>query len=83
MNELNPDHPVTRGVHDHWHKIVALLMHKLGMTTAVITPADMEAFSRSEFAAVTISDKRDVITLQLVNRTDAERLAKQEGGLPS
>ena len=26
--EYNPNHPVTQAAHDHWHKIVAVLLHK-------------------------------------------------------
>ena len=30
-DELNPNHPATREVHDHWHKIAALMMFKMGV----------------------------------------------------
>ena len=83
MSELNPDHPVTRAVHDHWHKILAILMHKLGLTKTEISLTDIQRFGASEYAAVVLREKGDVMHLSLVNATEAERLARTEGGLPS
>ena len=39
--ELNPNHKVVRQAHDHWHKIAALIMLKLGKTELEITPEDV------------------------------------------
>lgn len=79
MNELNPNHGVTREVHDHWYKIAALLVARLGGST-VITPKEIE---RLENKAITIrfSDTEGIV-LNLISMEEGERLAKAEGGLP-
>ena len=83
MSELNPDHPMTRKMHTEWHKIVAILMHKLGKKRAEITLADLDSFARSGLGAVTIREQNEVIHLELVSMKEAERLAREEGGIPS
>ena len=83
MHELNPDHPVTRAAHDNWHKILAVLMHKLALTQTEISIDDIQRFAGSEYAAVVLREKNGVMYLSLVNARDAERLAREEGGLPS
>jgi len=81
--EVNPNHPVTAAVHDHWHKIVALLMHKFELGHVVITGQDLAAFER-EYPnhAIMIHDKRDGIHLRMVSMEEADRLAREHGGLP-
>jgi hypothetical protein len=88
MKELNPNHPVTREVHDHWHKLCALALHKLGVSKVSITSADIESFSRKwvgrngQDGAITVHPTGNVLTLELVNGDDAARIARKEGGLP-
>lgn len=88
MKELNPNHPVTREVHDHWHKLCALALHKLGVSKVTISSADIEAFSRKwagrngQDGAITVQPKGDLLTLELVNGDDAAELARKAGGLP-
>jgi hypothetical protein len=79
LMELNPNHPTTMAVSDHWYKIAALLMKKFGKDNVVITSEDMANMPPS---AITVQDKKDGIYLRLVDMATAERLAKQEGGLP-
>ncbi len=83
--ELNPDHPVTRGVHDQWHKIVVLLMRKFGRTTVEISKEEIESFidTTDGFGAVALRMKERSIEINLVSREEAERLAREEGGMPS
>lgn len=83
MAELNPNHPVTREVHDHWHKIVAILLHKMGKKELRITVADLQAWER-DFAdgAVVIKANNHDFVLSLVTAEEASVLAKKEGGLP-
>jgi hypothetical protein len=83
VTELNPNHPMTRQMHTEWHKIVALLMHKLGKHHAEITLADLDAFAKSGLGAVLIRERNEVIHLELVSMKEAERLARDEGGLPA
>lgn len=82
--ELNPNHPSTRGAHDNWHKIVAMIMHQRGLKRIQITVKDVERFSKDySGSAVTIRfDDTDGITLTLISMEEAEKLARKEGGLP-
>ncbi len=78
--ELNPNHPAVRGAADHWHKIAALLMKKLGKRRVTISPREI---SELEGMAITIRfDDNIGIELQLVTMEEGERLARKEGGLP-
>ncbi len=79
--ELNPNHPMTRTVHDHWHKIAALLMAKFNQSHVVITMADVLAMDDGA-NAVTIQELPDGIHIRLVSMEEGERLARKEGGLP-
>lgn len=80
--ELNPNHPVTAAVHDHWHKFVALLMVKYDLGHVVITGADVARLD-GEGSAVCVKEQRDGIHLWIVDAKEAERLAREEGGLPT
>lgn len=85
MSELNPNHPVTIASRDLWHKIVALMLRQLGKKKHVIPPREVERFAK-EFggSAVTIRfDDVDGITLEIVSPAEAERIARDEGGLPA
>ena len=79
--ELNPNHPVTAAMSEQWHKIVAIMMHKLGLTRLEITPADIQAFAESGSSGITARTENEVIELNLVSWEEAERLARKEGGL--
>ena len=83
--ELNPNHPVTSAMHDQWHKIVALLLHKSGEDETVITVEDIERFGRSDKVngAVVIKEAQDGLHLRIVAADEAERIARREGGLPA
>jgi hypothetical protein len=48
MAELNPDHPVTKDMHDQWHKFCALLMLKLGKTHVTISMSEVEKLINSD-----------------------------------
>lgn len=83
--EINPDHPATIGARDQWHKIVALLMNKLGLREVIISDKEVECFANTAGgSAVVIQFKDGVgIILRLLDIKEAERLAREEGGLPS
>jgi tetrahydromethanopterin S-methyltransferase subunit G len=83
-NELNPNHPAVVAARDHWHKIVALLMAQRNQKRVVITDAEIhQLIADNEGCAVTIKFDDNVgIILTLVNGEEAERLAREEGGLP-
>jgi hypothetical protein len=80
--ERNPNHPVTRSMHDNWHKLCAIVMLKLGKTSIDITSADIEALSISGRANIVCREHGETITLSLVTDDEAVELAKREGGLP-
>lgn len=83
MNELNPNHPVTQEVHDHWHKIAFMLMRKMGKDRVVITPQEVERFANDDGGAITIRfDDTIGAELRIVSCEEAGRLARSEGGLP-
>lgn len=84
INELNPNHPVTQFARDQWVKIVALLMMMENKTSIQIPRHVIDkAFIKSGNLNVTIQfDDREGILLRLVGNEEAERLAKEEGGLP-
>lgn len=81
--EINPNHPVTREVHDHWHKIAAILLHKMGMRELRITLADLQAWAHDfPDGAIVIKANNFDFVLRLVSADEARELAKKEGGLP-
>lgn len=81
MAELNPNHPVTQEVHDHWHKICAILMMRLGKTSLEITEADVTALGNNE-KAVVADCRGGKFIVRLVTMEEGEQLAKDAGGLP-
>lgn len=82
MTELNPNHKATQAAHDHWHKICALMMFKIGVREFVISPREItEAFDAQLNIAVQFDDTIG-IRLFLVSEEEAVQLAKREGGLP-
>ena len=84
MSELNPDHPTTRAVHDQWHKLCCLLMIKFGRKDVVFTNADVEKFVETFTEKAIVCDTRNgMLALRIVSMEEGERLAREEGGLPS
>lgn len=85
MHELNPNHRVTRTVHDHWHKIVAILISRPPYNgRAEISEEEIHNWAEKyEGSAVVIKDADHKLTLYLVDEKEAKRLAKEEGGLPA
>lgn len=82
--EINPDHPVTRKTHDQWHKICALLMQKFGVTDVKLTESDIAKLGEFDGKlAVVIEERATYLRVRIVSMEEGERLAKQEGGLPS
>jgi hypothetical protein len=84
MEELNPNHPMTRKMHTEWHKLCALLVYKFGRGLEVqITSTDIVEFSRSGVCNITVeSPAEDILRLRLVDDFTAAQLARREGGLP-
>ena len=80
--ELNPNHPVTAGMRDHWHKIVALLMVKFNQRHLEISPSEIAKIADGSSGAIVVQVIDEKIVLDLVPLDEAKRLAKKEGGLP-
>jgi hypothetical protein len=84
INEVNPNHPVTMTMHDHWHKVVAILMHQCGLDSFEITAAHLEQFEREYPNGNVVADARGSrFVIRLVTAEEGQRLARSEGGLPS
>ena len=80
MSELNPNHPVTRKVHDYWHALAAMLVVLfLPGHQVVMSLGGNQADGRK---AITIKETARGIELEVVSMEEGERLAKKEGGLP-
>jgi hypothetical protein len=83
MQHGNPNHPVSRAAENLWHKIAALLVFKTGATEAFISTADFERLAaRPGGTNITIRFTDTGVHLQLVSDAEAERLAREQGGLP-
>ncbi len=78
--ELNPGHPVTASLRDQWHKIVLLVMEKLGTTEVVITQQDINRALQDQDRAVLVHDRADGLHVRIITMAEAERLAKAQGG---
>jgi len=78
----NPNHPVVQEMREQWYKLCAIALFKSGKTELQITAEDIERFADSGLANITVHPKGDTITLRLVSNAEAERLSRQEGGLP-
>lgn len=77
--ELNPNHRTTSTMHDHWHKVAAFLVSRMG-GEALITLDDI---NRMGGQAITIKEVPGGLQLRIVSMEEGERLARQEGGLPA
>lgn len=76
--ELNPNHPTTQQLHDHWHKIVAVIMHKLGGDHVVVTVEDMQRLPSDMF--VTAQELDNGLHIRFVDRKTAQKLVREHGG---
>lgn len=78
--ELNPNHPVSQAVREHWHKFCALLLHKAGVNEVVITAHDIDSLPPD--CAIAVEERNDGLHLRLVGRAEAKILVAKEGGQP-
>lgn len=79
--EINPNHPVTRQAHDHWHKVAAILMMRLGVDVLEITEDDVSKLGNNE-KAVVADCRGGKFVLRLVTMEEGEKLAREAGGMP-
>ncbi len=79
--ELNPNHPVTMESRDQWHKIVAILMLKFGVTEVEITVDDVMGLAeRLDGTCVVLHPVGKKMFVRLVSMEEGQRLAREAGG---
>lgn len=77
-DELNPDHPVTAALHDQWHKLLAVVMHRFKIENIVITKDDILAFDDEHpNCSILAHDKSDGLHLSIISRDAGEELVKE------
>lgn len=77
--ELNPNHPVTKAMRDHWHKIVAMMMLRAGEDHVVFTDEDIKALAMGD-KNIVLEELADGLHIRLVSDIEVLRLAKERGG---
>ena len=80
--ELNPKHRMTKAMHDHWHKLLAIVMAKQGLNHVTIGSDDLKLLQDGN-QCIVVKDGENgdgLIHLRLVSMEEGERLAKQEAG---
>ena len=83
MKEWNPNHKVVRQAHDHWHKIAALIMIKLGLTELELTLADVEKVAAGNINIVLDArgeSQTGKLVIRIVDDKTAAEMARKEGG---
>lgn len=84
MAALNPNHPTTRAMEGQWHAVLAIVMHKLGVTELAISDADVRSLTPGTGVAVQDGKNGDgLLHVWLVSPEEGKRLAREQGGLPS
>jgi hypothetical protein len=78
----NPNHPVVRQLETEWHKLLAVALHKLGLSELEITHADVEGFASSELTNIVADCRNHRFVLRLCDDTTAAELSRHEGGRP-
>ena len=78
--ELNPNHPVTKAAHEEWHKIVAILLHKLGIQEITITANDIDKLMRAfpDMPTVILKGEGETLRLSLVSLEEGKKAAEKE-----
>lgn len=84
MTSLNPNHPVTRSTEAEWPKLCALVLSKLGIERIYITAEDIAALEARPAGTVMLCHAHaESLELRLVTEQEAERIAREAGGLPT
>lgn len=78
MSERNPDHPVTRVLHDQWHKLLAIVMWKLRVHEITLAEADVQGFTVRfpDGSAVVAHDTRAGLRLILADPKRADQFVE-------
>jgi hypothetical protein len=81
MPEFNPNHPVTQMTRDNWHKIVGVIMLKLGVANVEILPEDVMLLGDND-KCVVADCRGGRFIVRVMSMAEGEKLARKEGGLP-
>ena len=76
--ELNPNHPVTKEMRDHWHKIAAILMVKFKVTSVEITIKDIENLMNCGTSNIVFKPDGDILRVWLVDDITALKLSEEK-----
>lgn len=79
--ELNPNNPVSRAASGQWHKIAALVMHKLGVNHVEIRTEDADALT-ARGVNIGISDEKGYMEVFLLTPAETEAMLKKHKGRP-
>jgi hypothetical protein len=79
VSELNPNHPVTQQVRDHYHVLLLIVLQMQGLSEVEITPADIEAIKGR---SIVVDTRGGGLWLRNVDAETAGRIAREAGGLP-
>ena len=81
MSALNPNNPVARASFGNWHKIAALIMHKLGVNHLEIKNEDVNALNATG-KNIGIADDKGFIEVFLLTPEETDDMIKRHGGMP-
>lgn len=76
-SEVNPSHKVTSTMRGQWHKLMALVMHKLVVKQVVIDIRDFESFPGDH--TIVAYDSAQGLQISLCSMAEAKALAKRVG----
>lgn len=77
--ELNPNNRVAAAARGQWHKIAALVMHKLGVTHIEIRDSDVDALN-AKGLNIAIADDKGYIEVFLLNAEESKAALKKYKG---
>ncbi len=77
MPEINPEHLVTRAVHDMWHTLCLILIKKQGLEEVVISPQDFADIPPNSLA-ISVQELPDGLHLKILSMEAAKKLADEE-----
>lgn len=82
--EINPNHPTTIALHYQWHKVLAAILVKLGISEVRLSEADLNRLALNPDGYNVVAEGMpDSLSIRIVSDAEAERLAKKAGGLPT
>lgn len=77
--ELNPNNRVAAAARGEWHKIAALIMHKLGVKHVEIRPEDADALT-ARGVNIAIADDKGYIEIFLLTAEETKAALKKHKG---